>query len=168
MNKVWLAALGFALLGYGCGPQLAQSPYGQKETRWEGYVKKSYPSWTPAKTIPPVEQQSEVVPAAPVPENPPVKAAPAMTAVPAEAPSIQTFDEKMSEPEPELSTPIAAAPVKEEPESYTVGKGDTLGGIARKFYGKASKWRVILDANKDKVTNPNKLRVGTVLVIPVL
>jgi nucleoid-associated protein YgaU len=49
---------------------------------------------------------------------------------------------------------------------YKVGKGDTLSGIAKKFYGKTSKWTVIYKANSDKIKNPDKIKPGTVLVIP--
>jgi nucleoid-associated protein YgaU len=51
-------------------------------------------------------------------------------------------------------------------KTYTVKKGDTLGGIAQKHYGSASKWERIYNANKTKVSDPKKLRVGTKLIIP--
>ncbi len=170
MRKVWLAVLGLAVIGYGCGPQLAQSPYGQKETQWEGYVKKSYPSWAPAKTIPPVEQQGSEVDES-TSQNQPAgsSAAPGNT-----IPEIVSFEKQ---PEPnllplqpltELPDNDITAPVKAEPKSYTVKKGDTLGGIAKSFYGSATKWRIIRDANKDKISDPNKLKVGTVLTVPAL
>ena len=33
--------------------------------------------------------------------------------------------------------------------TYTIKSGDTLWGIARKFYGDGTKWKTIYDANKD-------------------
>lgn len=48
--------------------------------------------------------------------------------------------------------------------TYTVKKGDTLSGIASKFYGDASQWQKIATANGIK--NPNALQIGQVLVIP--
>lgn len=50
---------------------------------------------------------------------------------------------------------------------YTVAKGDTLAKIAVKFYGNASKWRKIYDANRRVIgSNPDVLRVGQKLTIP--
>lgn len=51
-------------------------------------------------------------------------------------------------------------------QSYTVVKGDTLSGIAKKFYGKANAWPKIHAANKDQVPNPDLIRPGQVLRIP--
>lgn len=48
---------------------------------------------------------------------------------------------------------------------YTVQSGDTLGKIAAKFLGKASRYMEIAELNK--MDNPNALRVGQVLEIPV-
>lgn len=47
---------------------------------------------------------------------------------------------------------------------YVVKKGDTLQGIAHKFYKDTSKWRKIADANNIK--HPKLLKVGRKLVIP--
>ena len=49
---------------------------------------------------------------------------------------------------------------------YTVQSGDTLGSIAKKFYGDGRKWPTIAAANKDILPDPNKLRVGMKLQIP--
>jgi 3D (Asp-Asp-Asp) domain-containing protein len=51
-------------------------------------------------------------------------------------------------------------------QSYTVHKGDTLGGIAKIHYGNASAWRTIYQANKTIIKNPNLIRTGWVLTIP--
>ncbi len=60
--------------------------------------------------------------------------------------------------------------VEEKPEAqfYTVKKGDTLGGIAKKFYGKASKYPVIFEANKPMLKDPNLIYPGQCLRIPHL
>jgi nucleoid-associated protein YgaU len=50
--------------------------------------------------------------------------------------------------------------------THTVVPGDTLSGIARKYYGKAARWPEIYDANKDKIKNPNMIYPGQVFVIP--
>ncbi len=48
--------------------------------------------------------------------------------------------------------------------TYTVQSGDTLGRIARKFYGDASRYPLIVSANR--ITDPDELAVGQQLVIP--
>ena len=59
-------------------------------------------------------------------------------------------------------------PPEPEPSGrfYTVQSGDTLGSIAKKFYGDGRKWPGIAAANKDVLPNPNLLRVGIKLRIP--
>ena len=47
---------------------------------------------------------------------------------------------------------------------YTVVKGDTLWGIAQKFYGNGSRYPEIAKANN--ISNPNLIRVGQKLLIP--
>ncbi|MHC4943355.1 MAG: LysM peptidoglycan-binding domain-containing protein [Planctomycetota bacterium] len=49
---------------------------------------------------------------------------------------------------------------------YKVMKGDTLGKIARRFYGNAGRWQKIYTANQNKISDPKKLPVGIVLSIP--
>ncbi|MCU0495281.1 MAG: LysM peptidoglycan-binding domain-containing protein [Chloroflexaceae bacterium] len=52
---------------------------------------------------------------------------------------------------------------------YTVQSGDTLSGLALRFYGQASRWRLLYDANRDVIGgNPGLLRVGTTLLVPPL
>ncbi|AWV98107.1 peptidoglycan-binding protein LysM [Arcticibacterium luteifluviistationis] len=57
---------------------------------------------------------------------------------------------------------------KEEAKFHTVEKGDTLGGIAKTFYGNAMKYPVIFEANKPMLSNPDKIYPGQVLRIPAL
>jgi nucleoid-associated protein YgaU len=47
-----------------------------------------------------------------------------------------------------------------------VGKGDTLGKLAAKYYGKASKWDKILAANPQLGKDGKKLALGMKLTIP--
>ena len=50
----------------------------------------------------------------------------------------------------------------------TMVKGDTLGGIARKFYGRASAWKKIQEANTDRMRGKDKTVIvpGMKLQIP--
>jgi LysM repeat protein len=50
--------------------------------------------------------------------------------------------------------------------SYTVKSGDTLASISRKFYKTSARWKQILNANKDKIDNPENLKTGQTLTIP--
>ena len=50
--------------------------------------------------------------------------------------------------------------------TYTVQPGDSLSKISKEFYGDANKYMKIFDANKDQLTDPDKVKVGTNLIIP--
>jgi nucleoid-associated protein YgaU len=50
--------------------------------------------------------------------------------------------------------------------TYTVEKGDTLSQIAKKFYGDASDYNQIFEANKPMLSDPDKIYPGQVLRIP--
>jgi LysM repeat protein len=64
----------------------------------------------------------------------------------------------------DATAPAAAAPPP--PRTYTVEKGDTLSEIAKKFYGKASEYPKIFAANRDQLSDPDKIRPGQVLKVP--
>jgi nucleoid-associated protein YgaU len=50
--------------------------------------------------------------------------------------------------------------------TYTVQAGDTLSKIAKDRLGNANAYMQIFDANKDQLTDPNKIKPGQVLKIP--
>jgi len=52
------------------------------------------------------------------------------------------------------------------PRSYTVQSGDTLSTISRRFYGTPSRWIDIYQANRDRLSSENALRVGQSIRIP--
>jgi len=64
----------------------------------------------------------------------------------------------------------APPPPPEEPEEkvefYEIVSGDTLGAIAKKFYGKSSKYMAIFEANRDIISDPNKIYPGQKIRIP--
>jgi nucleoid-associated protein YgaU len=62
-----------------------------------------------------------------------------------------------------LPQPAPAATAK---QTYKVQPGDTLSKIAKQFYGNANAYMKIFDANKDQLSDPNKINVGQELVIP--
>jgi len=59
-------------------------------------------------------------------------------------------------------------PVVEEPtvREYKVVKGDCLWAIAKRTYGNGSMWKLIYEANKSIIKNPNRIYVNQVLVLP--
>ena len=53
-------------------------------------------------------------------------------------------------------------------QTYTVAAGDTLSHIAKRFYGKATRWNAIFEANRDQLDDPDLIKPGQVLKIPAL
>ena len=52
------------------------------------------------------------------------------------------------------------------PKTYTVRPGDTLSGIAKEQLGKANDYMKIFEANRDQLSDPDKIKPGQVLRIP--
>lgn len=50
--------------------------------------------------------------------------------------------------------------------TYTVQSGDTLSGIAKKHLGDANAYMKIFEANRDQLSDPDKIKPGQVLRIP--
>lgn len=76
----------------------------------------------------------------------------------------------VSEQPPASSLP-PAAPTLEWIAEHKVVAGDTLSGIALKYYGSAARehWMAIYEANKETIgNNPNLIRIGQRLNIPKL
>lgn len=69
------------------------------------------------------------------------------------------------EPKPAPEPVVEEAPVVEE-RVYEVVSGDTLGGIAKTYYGNAGLYMKIFEANRDLLDNPNLIKVGQKLRIP--
>lgn len=49
---------------------------------------------------------------------------------------------------------------------HTVKKGDTLWGIAKKYYGNGAQYKKIYNANKSIIKNPDLIYVGQKFLIP--
>jgi nucleoid-associated protein YgaU len=54
----------------------------------------------------------------------------------------------------------------ETTEFYTIKKGDTLSKIAKQYYGNASKYPVIFEANREVIKNADLIYPGQVIRIP--
>lgn len=79
------------------------------------------------------------------------------------------------EPVAQAERPLAVTPVdRREPSpqaapearTYTIKPGDSLYRIARLAYGDSSRWREILEANRDVIPDETNLKVGTTIRIP--
>ena len=66
-----------------------------------------------------------------------------------------------------LTFPEPKEEEKEKVEYYEIVSGDTLGGIAKRFYGKASQYTRIHAANKELIPDPNKIYPGQKIKIPL-
>ena len=51
-------------------------------------------------------------------------------------------------------------------ENYTVKAGDTLSKIAKNLLGDANAYNDIFEANRDQLSDPDKIKPGQVLKIP--
>jgi LysM repeat protein len=71
-------------------------------------------------------------------------------------------------PEAPAAQPVqSSTPQKTEEEMiYVVQKGDTLSALAQRFYGKASLYMKIFEANRDVLSNPDLIKIGQKLRIP--
>jgi uncharacterized protein YidB (DUF937 family) len=65
---------------------------------------------------------------------------------------------------PSASTSATATP--SPGQTYTVVSGDTLSGIAKRFYNDANQWPRIFDANRNILSNPDRIVPGQNLRIP--
>ena len=65
-------------------------------------------------------------------------------------------------PKPGVSAPVSSM------KTYVVKPGDTLSAIAREYLGDAKEYMRIFDANKDQLSDPDKIKPGQVLKIPAM
>lgn len=78
--------------------------------------------------------------------------------------SKMTVNQPVPAPEEAAET---AAPVEEKVEYYVIQSGDTLGGLAKKYYGNARDYPRIFEANREVIEDPDKIYVGQKIRIPL-
>lgn len=91
----------------------------------------------------------------------------APTTAPAETPAepaAETAAAKAAKPS-EPAT-VEQAPLKGTDTSVIIRKGDTLWQISRRVYGKGVRYTTIYLANKDQITNPDRIMPGQVFGVP--
>jgi LysM repeat protein len=66
----------------------------------------------------------------------------------------------------QAGTPAKTKNADTSKQTYVVQHGDTLASISRKFYKTSTRWKQILDANRDVINDPKKLVAGQTLLIP--
>jgi nucleoid-associated protein YgaU len=69
-------------------------------------------------------------------------------------------------PKTQTAGASASASGGQSTRTYTVKPGDSLSKISREFYGNANQYEKIFEANRDKLSDPDKIRAGQELVIP--
>jgi len=117
------------------------------------------PSRDAAGQAPPVQLAQEPLPR-PAPESP-LSLAPVRSNAVSTTPSAPTRPREVATAGRNSSetTPRAA-------RRHVVVRGDTLFGLAQRYYGDRSRWRDIYSANRDILPNENSLAVGMELRIP--
>ncbi|NUN03207.1 MAG: LysM peptidoglycan-binding domain-containing protein [Bryobacteraceae bacterium] len=60
----------------------------------------------------------------------------------------------------------AAEQTQAAAQTYTVQAGDSLSKISKQFYGDANAYMRIFEANRDKLSDPDKIKPGQQLTIP--
>lgn len=143
-----------ALMASGCAritSQVVEKPRVDQELSGNGgYLAGSGPSTPPRKSTRKVIQTDIELPTASelnpwkVRKNQPAPSVPAP----------QVTEEEM---QPAVVTPS---------RTTTVRAGDTLEKIAAREYGSARKWRLIYEANRDRLPTPNRIYPGQKLVLP--
>lgn len=177
MKSVWMlsGACALTVLFSGCSPELDQTQLSPEEQAWAANFKENYSAWQPPESVPrsvrrddlahetatgqvtsqqvsselvpPAVDQPAAVPGTETPVN--------VEEVKVEEVKVETVDVPAAPAAPaEVAPATPAAPAADE--VYTVVKGDTLGGIALKYYGRASQWKKIQQANMQVLRGKNK------------
>lgn len=87
---------------------------------------------------------------------------------------IKLVDPNFSDLNADIQAPAAAAAAAAAASStstiaartYEVKPGDSLSKISKEFYGNANQYMKIFEANKDQLSDPDKIKPGMKLSIP--
>jgi len=67
---------------------------------------------------------------------------------------------------PAVQAQAQARPAEPASQFYEVRPGDTLSGIAKRFYGDANRYSAIFEANRPMLKDPDEIYPGQTLRIP--
>ena len=85
-------------------------------------------------------------------------------------PTIQVEDTRVAEEVPVAVRKVVKPPKRlkrlSKDETYVVKPGDNLASISIRFYGDKSGYKLIFEANRDKLKTPQMIKVGQKLKIP--
>ena len=81
--------------------------------------------------------------------------------------AIKTVPDWKNDINADITVVAAPAAVGTSGKTYTVKAGDTLSKIAREHLGDANAYMKIFNENKDQLTDPDKIKPGQVLKLPV-
>ena len=152
----------------GCSPQLDQTQLSPEEQVWAKNFKANYSAWQPPESIPRSVRRDDLpanqTPGAGSSETVPTDQLPPAEQQPGQVDQVPTLpvppapekEEVKPLPEAPADVPPAAEDAADEPVVYTVVKGDSLGLIAVKHYGKYSAWKKIQKANMNVLRGKNK------------
>ena len=68
----------------------------------------------------------------------------------------------------DATTPTALTLIRDVGNTYVVRPGDSLASIAVKYYGSTDAINDIFWANKDRLSDPDQLRVGQTIFLPLM
>ncbi|HKL62981.1 MAG TPA: peptidoglycan-binding protein LysM [Woeseiaceae bacterium] len=77
------------------------------------------------------------------------------------------YANKMTIRPPERGAEEAAEAAEDPVEFYTIRSGDTLGKIARQYYGDAMQYPRLFEANREVIEDPDKIYPGQRIRIPL-
>ncbi|MBV9105854.1 MAG: LysM peptidoglycan-binding domain-containing protein [Verrucomicrobia bacterium] len=67
---------------------------------------------------------------------------------------------------PEQAAVEGEKAAKGKVRTYVVQSGDTLVSISKKFYQTPARWKDVLDANQNQLSNPDELKAGQTIILP--
>ena len=79
-----------------------------------------------------------------------------------EEPSRSVGEQPMAYSDPAEATSLYSSTGR----MHSVQRRDTLYSLARLYYNDHRQWKKIYEANRDRIANPNMIKVGMNLVIP--
>jgi nucleoid-associated protein YgaU len=86
--------------------------------------------------------------------------------VPADAAQVKSGPPLKPLPPPSQAAAEGERQGKSKARTYVVQPGDSLSSISRKFYQSSSRWKDILDANQNQLSNPDELKAGQTIILP--